>query len=216
MYLFVLLKVWEIEILDKTSTVGLFAQIKAKSQLTEIFGIQGILCEIEEDWFVTLAPLFNWLCGINFFYNSYKISFEEKYLNGKNIFDLNYDKKKIESITWDIQKVKKFMNSNKLLTNSKKEEFKDKLIMAVYNLCAFQIKTYFLIYESFQNKEQLNNIINSSNTLQEFKSQAELVKSLSHKNLELLLPRFEFVGSQILLYTNVIYKYLENNKLDKW
>jgi hypothetical protein len=72
------------------------------------------------------------------------------------------------------------------------------------------VKTFFLIEETIENKNDLDKIINDKNSLEEYKAQAKLMNEVAFNKFELIKARFDTINLELELYAEILNKYFKN------
>jgi len=119
----------------------------------------------------------------------------------QNIYDLKFDEKQIESLPLVIDKIKQFLNSEKLITKTKAEEFYNKLQESLFVIISYAVKIFFIVYDAIENKKQLQKIMDSENMLAEYQAQAKLLNVAGEDYIEKLLNRLNFLLKQIEFFS---------------
>jgi hypothetical protein len=119
----------------------------------------------------------------------------------ENIYDVDW---KVDIQLPDlIKKIQNYLNSDKLLTRSKSQEFYNQLEDEVYKVVKLVVKIFFLIYDTIKNRQQLNQILSSENMLAEYKAQANLLSHINTPYVEMLLNRLNFLLKQLVLVSDL-------------
>ena len=172
------------------------------------------ILNIDKSTFLNLFPVLNWYVNKYWFYDKVNLWLDSSLLNLQNIYEIEFDEEKINRIPNHSQEIKDFLNSWKLLTNSKKKEFHNLLYNDIYLLLVNIIKLYFIIYKAIKNKEELKTIIESENILQEYKSQAILLEYTSNINIEKMFNQIDLLVKQIDILSEFYSLFIKRYKLD--
>jgi hypothetical protein len=106
--------------------------------------------------------------------------------------------------------MKKDLSGIQLMTHSKKEDYKNIISDSVYEIGGFLIKTFFLMDEMIDNKNDLQKIINDEKSLIEFRSQANLLDVIAFDKLDIIKVRFDSINLQLMSFSDILYKYFKN------
>lgn len=210
MKLFILYSIWENIFTQKNEIEEILKRYDINVSFISIWCFSWFFWDINVSQFETIIPLLNWLVWKYFFYNWIDFHINEKYIFWKNIFNLEYDDKQIQENNQKVLLIQKEINSSLLITNSKKQEYKNNILTAIYDIGWFLIKTYFLMDEIIINKKELENILNNQNWLQEYKVQAKLLNTLSFNTLENIKNRFDSLDLELKYFAEILYKYFKN------
>ena len=206
MLIFVINKIWEIDFIDESKFENVF-------DLSEDFyiweNIHWWILNLSKQEFVDKLPLLNGFLNKYAFLNEAILPVDSNLVKIQNIYEIVFDKEKIEEIPDKVWQIKQFLESWKLLTNTKKQEFQTELYEAIYLILQNIIKLYFIIYDVVKNKEELKKMINSKNILAEYKAQASLLETTSTLNLERMINQFDFLVKQINIVASFYEKFLE-------
>jgi len=207
MLIFVINKIWEIDFIDESKFENVF-------DLSEDFyiweNIHWWILNLSKQEFIDILPLLNWFLNKYAFLNEAILPIDSSFVKIQNVYEIAFDKEKIEQIPNKVWKIKQFLESWKLLTNTKKQEFQTELYEAIYLILQNVIKLYFIIYDAIKNKEELKKMIKSENMLAEYKAQASLLETTSTLNLERMINQFDFLVKQINIVASFYEKFLEN------
>ena len=206
MNIFFLQWVWNIGFIDENEFKTNLEKIWIKNKIINIFWLKWVY--IDKKNIKDILPLINGMLWKYYFIDSSIL--DNNIILWVNIFDIEHNEKKIKNITKKIEYIKKEINSDKLITNSKKEEYANIIKESIYLIAVFLIKTYFLITSAIKNKQELEKIINNSSSLEEFKAHAYLIKTIWFEKIELLSTRFEIILKQLQFYTQIMDKYFKN------
>jgi len=206
MNIFFLQWVWNIDFIDENEFKTNLEKIWIKNKIINIFWLKWVY--IDKKNIKDILPLINGMLWKYYFIDSSIL--DNNIILWVNIFDIEHNEKKIKNITKKIEYIKKEINSDKLITNSKKEEYANIIKESIYLIAVFLIKTYFLITSAIKNKQELEKIINNSSSLEEFKAHAYLIKTIWFEKIELLSTRFEIILKQLQFYTQIMDKYFKN------
>jgi len=194
MLIFIINKINEIDFIDETKFQNVF-------DLSNDFyiwkSIHWWILNISKEDFIENLPILNWFVNKYGFINEVILPISSELIKLQNIYEIDFDNKKIENIPNIVWEIKNFIKADKLLTNSKKEEFNQKLDEAIYLILQNIIKLYFIIYDAIKNKEDLKNIMQSNNILEEYKAQANLLEYTSSINIEKIINQVNFLISQL-------------------
>lgn len=207
MKFFVLQSVWDIEFIDLEEFEQKCKSLNINTETTNIFGLKGKLQTLNNEEFANLLPLLNWFFGKYYFVDFGLSLVEENTLLWENVHSLKYHQQEIENIQYKIMSINAELKSWKLLTKSKKQDYFNRIQASIYAITSFLVKTYFLILEATENKQELQNIVSDAATLQEFRSNAYLIQQVSWDKLELLVWRFEFLTTQLQVFSEIMQKY---------
>ena len=192
--IFVVNKIWETDFIQENKFLKFFE--------AENFDIQnkihGWILKLSQKEFIEKLPILNGFINKFWFLHQVNLPTKEQLVQLSNIYDLKFDENKIKEIPFLIKKIKSYVESWKLLTYSKKQEFSQQLQEAIFQLISQIIKIYFLLYQAIQNQKELQQIT-KSNFLQEYKSQAQLVEKTSWFHIEKLVNRLNFMIEQVSL-----------------
>jgi len=206
MLIFIINKIWKIDFIDESKFENVF-------DLSEDFyiweNIHWWILNLSKQEFVDKLPLLNGFLNKYAFLNEAILPVDSNLVKIQNIYEIVFDKEKIEEIPDKVWQIKQFLESWKLLTNTKKQEFQTELYEAIYLILQNIIKLYFIIYDVVKNKEELKKMINSKNILAEYKAQASLLETTSTLNLERMINQFDFLVKQINIVASFYEKFLE-------
>jgi len=210
MLIFIVNKINEIDFIDETKFQDIF-------NLSNNFyiwkSIHWWILNISKEEFIKNIPLLNWFVNKYGFINEVILPIKEELIKLQNVYEIEFDNKKIENIPNIVWEIKNFIEANKLLTNSKKEKFSQKLDDAIYLILQNIVKLYFIIYDTVKNKEDLKNIMQSNNILEEYKAQANLLEYTSSTNIEKMVNQINFLISQLDTVAIFFYKFKKEYKL---
>jgi len=194
MLIFIVNKINEIDFIDETKFQDIF---DLSSDFYIWKSIHWWILDISKEELIQKLPLFNGFINKYGFLNEVILSIPEELIKLENVYEIEFNKKKVENIPNIVWEIKNFIESGKLLTYSKKEEFAQKLDDTIYLVLKNIIKLYFIIYDAVKNKEELKQIISSENVLQEYKAQANLLEYTSSVNIEKMVSQMDFLISQL-------------------
>ena len=166
--------------------------------------------ELTKEKFIELLPILNWFINKYWFYDTINLWIDKKLVKLQNIYEIEFDFEKIKEITSFIQEVKNYIESWKLLTKSKKEEILKKVEDYIYLVLQNIIKIYFLILDTQQNQKELEKILSSKNIFEEYKSQANLLKTTSNVNTEKMINQLSFLIKELNIITKYFQKIIES------
>jgi len=198
--------VWNIDFIDENEFKTNLGKIWIKNKIINIFWLKWVYINKKDT--KDILPLINGMFWKYYFIDSSIL--DNNIILWVNIFDIEYNEEKIKNITKKIEYIKKEINSDKLITNSKKEEYANIIKESIYIIAVFLIKTYFLITSAIKNKQELEKIINNSSSLEEFKAHAYLIKTIWFEKIELLSTRFEIILKQLQFYMQIMEQYFKN------
>lgn len=210
MKLFILYSVWENIFIHKNEIENLLKKYELNLTFISIWCFSWFFWDIKKSKFEIILPILNWLVWKYFFYSWIDLDINEKYIYWKNILDFEYNEKQVQENNDKILLIQKELNSNLLITNSRKEEYAKFILNAIYDIGWFLIKTYFLIDEIIINKKELQNILNNPNWLQEYKAQAKLLDETSLNKFEVIKIRFDSLNLELQYFAEILYKYFKN------
>lgn len=210
MKIFILSYIWENIFINNLDIENFLSGFSLALKKVKIWCISGYFWDISDSEFVEVLPILNWLTWKYFFYNSLNTSVSQNYIFWKNILDFEYDDKEILNNSKQIENIKLELNSTKLITNSKKDEFSQIILTAIYNIWWFLIKTFFLMEEMILNKNDLQKIISDPNWLIEYKAQANLLDKITFDKLDLIKVRFDTLNLELNSFAEILYKYFKN------
>lgn len=165
---------------------------------------------ISKQEFVDKLPLLNGFVNKYWFINEVILPIDSNLIELQNIYEIVFEQEKIEQIPDKVREIKAFLESWKLLTNSKKQEFKQILYDSIYLILQNIIKLYFIVFEAVKNKQELKKMINSENILAEYKAQANLLETTSTINIEKMINQLDFLIKQINIVSAFYKKFLDN------
>jgi len=206
MQVFIINKIQNIDFIDETK-IEKILQLKNKISIWD--SIYWWLVEIEKEEFIKLLPVLNWYINKYGFYDTINLWIRPELVKLQNIYEIEFDFKKIEEIPKFLEKVKTYINSWKLLTNSKKQEIQQNVENYIYLILQNIIKIYFLIFQTQQNQKDLKKIISSKNILEEYKAQANLLEKSSLVNIEKMLIQLDFLIKQLEIITEYFQKWIK-------
>jgi len=206
MQLFIINQIQTIYFIDETK-IEKILQLKNKISIWD--SIHWWLVEIEKKEFIKLLPVLNWYVNKYGFYDTINLWIRPELVKLQNIYEIEFDLKKIEEIPKFLEKVKNYINSWKLLTNSKKQEIQQNVENYIYLILQNIIKIYFLIFQTQQNQKDLKKIISSKNILEEYKAQANLLEKSSLVNIEKMLIQLDFLIKQLEIITEYFQKWIK-------
>jgi len=210
MLIFIINKINEIDFIDETKFQNIF-------DLSNDFyiwkNIHWWILNISKKDFIENLPILNWFVDKYGFINEVILPISSEVIKLQNVYEIDFDNKKIENIPNIVWEIKNFIKAGKLLTNSKKEEFNQKLDEAIYLILQNIIKLYFIIYDAVKNKEDLKNIMQSNNILEEYKAQANLLEYTSSINIEKMINQVNFLISQLNTVAIFFEKFKKEYKL---
>ncbi|MBS8121645.1 hypothetical protein [Candidatus Vampirococcus lugosii] len=208
MNIFFVKSIGDINFLENNEFEENIKKLGIKKDVIDIFGLKGIyINEKNFEDIKDILPLMNGMFGKYYFIDS--CIGDDNIILGKNIFDVEYDEKKLKDITENIENIKKDINSDKLITRTKKEEYFETIKESIYLIISFLIKTYFILTDTIENKEELEKIINSS-SIEEFKANAYLINEVGFQKIELLTTRFEIISKQLSYFSLIMNQYFKN------
>lgn len=194
MLVFIINKIGQIDFIDENKFKNIF-------DLSNDFfiwkNIHWWILNLSKEEFVEKLPLLNGFVSKYWFINEVLLPVNSKLIKLQNVYEIEFDEKTIKQIPFIIEKIKKYIKQGKLLTKSKKEEFKHLLDNAVYLILQNIIKLYFIIYDAVKNKEKLKKILETDNVLAEYKAQANLLEYTSSINIEKMISRLNFLIKQL-------------------
>ena len=206
MQVFIINKIQNIDFIDETK-IEKILQLKNKISIWD--SIHWWLVEIKKKEFIKLLPVLNWYVNKYGFYDTINLWIRPELVKLQNIYEIEFDFKKIEEIPKFLEKVKTYINSWKLLTNSKKQEIQQNVENYIYLILQNIIKIYFLIFQTQQNQKDLKKIISSKNILEEYKAQANLLEKSSLVNIEKMLIQLDFLIKQLEIITEYFQKWIK-------
>ena len=165
---------------------------------------------ISKQEFVDKLPLLNGFVNKYWFINEVILPIDSNLIELQNIYEIVFEQEKIEQIPDKVREIKAFLESWKLLTNSKKQEFKQILYDSIYLILQNIIKLYFIVFEAVKNKQELKKMINSENILAEYKAQANLLETTSTINIEKMINQLDFLIKHINIVSEFYKKFLDN------
>ena len=199
--IFVVNKIWETDFIDENKFISFFKE--------ENFNIKNIIhwwfLQLSEKEFIDKLPILNWFVNKFWFLHQVNLPVSRQLVFLENIYEFDLDAKKIEKIPTIISEIEDYLNSWKLLTNSKKEYFLNKIQDAIYLLICWIIKIYFIIFHAVKNRQQLDEIVEW-----EYQAYANLLKEVSGFHIEKLLNRLNFMLEQITLLEKFFRHFLQN------
>lgn len=208
MNIFFVKSIWDINFLENNEFEENIKKLWIKKDVIDIFGLKWIyINEKNFEDIKDILPLMNWMFWKYYFIDS--CIWDDNIILWKNIFDVEYDEKKLKDITENIENIKKDINSDKLITRTKKEEYFETIKESIYLIISFLIKTYFILTDTIENKEELEKIINSS-SIEEFKANAYLINEVWFQKIELLTTRFEIISKQLSYFSLIMNQYFKN------
>jgi len=200
MNIFFIQWVWNIDFIDKKEFEENIKKLWIDKKIIDIFGLKWVY--INKKYIKDILPLINWMFWKYYFIDS--SSLDDDIILWKNIFDIKYNGKEIKDIENKIEYIKKEINSDKLITRSKKEEYTNTIKENIYVISSFLIKTYFLLTSAIENKEELKKIINNRSSPEEFKANAYLINEIWFNKIELLSTRFEITSEQLKYFSSIM------------
>ena len=206
MQLFIINQIQTIYFIDETK-IEKILQLKNKISIWD--SIHWWLVEIEKKEFIKLLPVLNWYVNKYGFYDTINLWIRPELVKLQNIYEIEFNFKKIEEIPKFLDKVKTYINSWKLLTNSKKQEIQQNVENYIYLILQNIIKIYFLIFQTQQNQKDLKKIISSKNILEEYKAQANLLEKSALVNIEKMLIQLDFLIKQLEIITEYFQKWIK-------
>ena len=207
MLLFIVNKIWNTDFIQENKFSS-FLDLSNDFYIWNI--VHGWLLNISKEEFVEKLPLLNGYINKYWFYDEVSLSVDLKLVKLQNIYEINFDEEKISKIPEIVENIKNYLNSWKLLTKSKKEEFEQQIKEAIYLFLQNIIKLYFIIYEAIKNKQELKKIINSDSILEEYKAQAKLLDYTWEINIERMITQLDFMLKQLSLLEKFYSKYKKN------
>ena len=170
------------ELIKKNFEIKVFKNIK-----TDFFEWKYLFLE-KLDY--NLIKIFNWE-----FWKFYFLDYD--FLENKNIFSFGSSflkfselEKNIKKIWENIEEILKTLNSNKLLTNSKKEDITKKINEIFFTLSWI----LFVLYKNTQKLEENRKKLKNYNWLEEYEAQAELLLKNTdnqEEKLKIISEKFE-------------------------
>lgn len=210
MKIFILHSIWENIFKKKEELESIFQTFNLWVAFVSIGCISGFFWEISQEDFSHILPILNGISWKYFFYSSLQSDVSEEYILWKNILNFEYDSKEILKNSQDIDQMKKDLESDLLITNSRKLQMSEVILAWVYNIWGFLIKTYFLMSEMIANKNDLQKIIDNPNWLTQYKEQALLLDSIAFDKLDTIKTRFDSVNIQLDGFSQVLFQYFKN------
>lgn len=210
MKIFILNSIWENIFAKKSLLDDFINNFSLKLDFVSLWCISGYFWDVSDKDFINVLPILNWLTWKYFFYNSLNIQISQNYIFWKNILDFEYDDKEIFNNSKKIENIKLELDSDKLITNSKKEEFSQIILTSIYSIWWFLIKTFFLMEEMISNKNDLKKIISDPNWLNEYKAQADLLDKITFDKLDLIKARFDILNLELNSFAEILHKYFKN------
>ena len=207
MKIFILHSIWEKLFNEENEINDLLNKFWLDHDFTSFWCISWYFLNISDEQFLFILPILNGFSWKYFFYNSIKSLISSNYIFWKNILDFEFDKEKILENSNKIIEIKNVLDSNKLITNSKKDEFSTIITECIYNIWWFLIKTFFLMDEMISNKQDLQDIIENPNWIESYKSQAKLLDSITLDKLALIKVRFDIINLQLNSFSDILTKY---------
>jgi len=186
-YLILVKKIWNF--LSFNTSFFKTEEIKLTNKLT----LEKVF--IWKNNFEKILPILNWFFWKYLFY---------KWLTKipsdlSNIFEIDFNPQKIKNLEITLKKIKKDINNNVLMTNSKKEEFRWKITESLFEVLKLIIQTFWIIEETKNNKDKLKKIWNNSNT--EYSSEAKLLLDISWTKISNLEERLK---SSLLVFNEYL------------
>lgn len=206
MHIFIINKIQNIDFIDESKFEKIF---NLKKQINIWWSIFWWLVKIDKKDFIELLPVLNGFINKYGFYDTVNLWIKPELVKLQNIYEIEFDFKKIEEIPKFIEETKNYISSWKLLTNSKKQEIKEKIENYIYLILQNIVKIYFLIFQTQQNKKELSKIISSKNILEEYKAQASLLEKNSMVNIEKMIAQLDFLIKQLEIITEYLQKWIK-------
>jgi len=204
MLLFIINKIQEIDFIDESK----FQDVLCLQDDFYVWeSIHWWILNISKEEFIEKLPILNWFVNKYWFINEVLLPIYPKLIKLQNIYEIEFEQEKIKQIPFLVEKIKNFIEADKLLTNSKKEEFSQSLDEWIYLILQNIIKLYFIIYDAIKNKEDLKQIMNSNNILEEYKAQANLLEYTSSINIEKMITELDFLIKQLTILSNFFSKF---------
>ena len=204
MLLFIINKIQEIDFIDESK----FQDILCLQDDFYVWeSIHWWILNISQEEFIEKLPILNWFVNKYWFINEVLLPIDFKLIKLQNVYEIEFEQEKIQQIPFLVEKIKNFIEADKLLTNSKKEEFSQSLDEWIYLILQNIIKLYFIIYDAIKNKEDLKQIMSSNNILEEYKAQANLLEYTSSINIEKMITELDFLIKQLTILSNFFSKF---------
>ncbi len=204
MLLFIINKIQEIDFIDESK----FQDVLCLQDDFYVWeSIHWWILNLSQEEFIEKLPILNWFVNKYWFINEVLLPIDPKLIKLQNVYEIEFEQEKIQQIPFLVEKIKNFIEADKLLTNSKKEEFSQSLDEWIYLILQNIIKLYFIIYDAIKNKEDLKQIMNSNNILEEYKAQANLLEYTSSINIEKMITELDFLIKQLTILSNFFSKF---------
>ncbi len=204
MLLFIINKIQEIDFIDESK----FQDILCLQDDFYVWeSIHWWILNISKEEFIEKLPILNWFVNKYWFINEVLLPIDPKLIKLQNVYEIEFEQEKIQQIPFLVEKIKNFIEADKLLTNSKKEEFSQSLDEWIYLILQNIIKLYFIVYDAIKNKEDLKQIMSSNNILEEYKAQANLLEYTSSINIEKMITELDFLIKQLTILSNFFSKF---------
>ena len=207
MKIFIINKIQNIDFIDESKFEKV---LDLKNELKIWENIHWWIVELPKEKFIELLPILNWFINKYGFYDIVNLWIDKKLVKLQNIYEIEFNFEKIKEIASFIQEVKNYIESWKLLTKSKKEEIFKKVENYIYLILQNIVKIYFLILNTQQNQKELENIISSKNIFEEYKSQANLLKTTSNVNIEKMINQLNFLIKELNVITRYFKKIIDS------
>lgn len=204
MLLFIINKIQEIDFIDESK----FQDVLCLQDDFYVWeSIHWWILNISQKEFIEKLPILNWFVNKYWFINEVLLPIDSKLIKLQNVYEIEFEQEKIQQIPFLVEKIKNFIEADKLLTNSKKEEFSQSLDEWIYLILQNIIKLYFIIYDAIKNKEDLKQIMSSNNILEEYKAQANLLEYTSSINIEKMITELDFLIKQLTILSDFFTKF---------
>ena len=204
MLLFIINKIQEIDFIDESKFQNVLC-LQDDFYVWE--SIHWWILNISQEEFIEKLPILNWFVNKYWFINEVLLPIDSKLIKLQNVYEIEFEQEKIQQIPFLVEKIKNFIEADKLLTNSKKEEFSQSLDEWIYLILQNIIKLYFIIYDAIKNKEDLKQIMSSNNILEEYKAQANLLEYTSSINIEKMITELNFLIKQLTILSDFFTKF---------
>ena len=210
MKIFIIQDIFEIQIIKKELFDNFFLIFNLKFNLIDIGWICWYFWEIDKSTFEKILPIINGLFWKYLFYENLDFSNLEKNIYCTNIYNTNFDDDTFKENSLKIEQITNIIKSDKLKTNSLKKEIYDNIIKSIFDISCLLIKTYFLMYDAINNKNDLKLIISNKELKSDLTSQASLVDYLANDKLMLIKTRFDNNSLLLNSFWQILKKYYDN------
>ena len=173
-----------------------------------VYEVGGVLFDCDKKTFEKLLPVLNWYFGKYYFLQSLFDWLSKDLIEWIDLYDFKLDEKDVSTINLHVQNIRKELESDKLITFSDKEKYVSQIKDWLFYIITGLITTYFMLLELAKTKSELKNIVNSD-TLQEYKSQATLMDTVTWTKITNIKEKMEYLAAQIDALTDIISRYFK-------